>query len=73
MALRPPQSVLQEASSRRIYSNASDTDNDEDDEVDRHDLREEQFRRVQQEKQDFWDEQLRLVQQEDDDWRALEA
>jgi hypothetical protein len=38
MALRPPQSVLPEASSRRIYSNASDTGSDEDDEVDKHDF-----------------------------------
>jgi hypothetical protein len=48
--------MLPEASSRRIRLNASDTDSDEDDEIDKY---------------DFWEEQFYLAQQEDDDWRTL--
>jgi hypothetical protein len=55
-ALRPPQSMLPEANSRRIRLHASDTDGDEDAEIDKY---------------NFWDEQSDLVQQEDDDWRTL--
>jgi hypothetical protein len=55
-ALSPPRNMLPEASSRRIRRNASDTDSDEDYEI---------------EKYDYWEEQLHLAQQEDDDWRTL--
>jgi hypothetical protein len=55
-ALSPPRSMLPEASSRRIRLNASDTDSDEDNEIDKY---------------DFWEEQFYLAQQEDDDWRTL--
>jgi hypothetical protein len=54
--LTPPRSVLSGTSSRRISSNASDTDSYGDGETDKY---------------DFWEEQFCLAQQEDDDWRTL--
>lgn len=55
-ALSPPRRMRPEASSRRIRRNVSDTDSDEDDEIDKY---------------DFWEEQFDLAQREDDDWRTL--
>lgn len=54
-ALTPLRSMLPEASSERRRLNASDTDSDEDDQIDGY---------------DSWDEQFELLQLEDDDWRA---
>jgi hypothetical protein len=53
-ATRSTQSMVRGERSRRIRYSASDTESDEDDEADKY---------------DFWEEQFRLAQKEDDDWR----